>query len=272
MAETENVAANEAGKVLVYRQSLWTRVTHWLWATCLFFLLLSGLQIFNAHPTLYIGQQSGFGFDNSVLRMEAVDTPAGPRGQTTIFGRSFDTTGLFGLSGDGDDQQYRGMPQALTIPSDRDLATGRIIHFFFAWILVATLLVWFCAGLLNGHIRRDLIATREDLFNLPRDVADHVRLRFRHGRNYNVLQKLSYGFVLFVLLPLMVLTGLTMSPGVDAAVPWLTEIFGGRQTARTVHFLGMLLLVSFFVVHILMVFAAGPLNELRSIITGLVSN
>ena len=109
-------------------------------------------------------------------------------------------------------------------------------------------------------------------FNLPRDVADHVRLRFRHGRNYNVLQKLSYGFVLFVLLPLMVLTGLTMSPGVDAAVPWLTEIFGGRQTARTVHFLGMLLLVSFFVVHIFMVFAAGPINELRSIITGLVSN
>lgn len=253
---------------LVYRQNIWTRICHWAWAVCLFFLLLSGLQIFNAHPSLYIGQQSGFGFNNAVLTIEAVDGPAGPRGRTTILGHSFDTTGVFGISGAGEDQQYFGVPAALTIPSDRDLATGRIIHFFVAWMLIVTLVVWLSAGLLNGHIRRDLIATQSDIQNFPRDVAEHLRFRFHHGRSYNALQKLSYSFVLFVLLPLMVITGLTMSPGIDAALPWLTEIFGGRQSARTIHFLGMLLLVGFFCVHIVMVFAAGPFNELRSIVTG----
>jgi thiosulfate reductase cytochrome b subunit len=148
------------------------------------------------------------------------------------------------------------------------LATGRVVHFFFAWLLVATLLVWLCAGLLNGHIRRDLAPTTADLSNLPRDVTEHARFRFHHGRNYNVLQKLAYCAVFFALLPLMILTGLAMSPGMDAAWPWLIELFGGRQTARTVHFLTMALLVLFFVVHISMVLAAGPLNELRSMITG----
>jgi len=252
---------------LIRRQSIWTRVTHWTWAIWLFFLLLSGLQIFNAHPALYIGQESGFAYDNAVLRMDAVDRH-GPRGQTTIFGRSFDTTGLFGLSGPADHPRVRGFPAALTIPSYQDLATGRVIHFFFAWLLVATLLVWLCAGLISGHIRRDLVPTGRDLAHLPRDVAAHARLRFHHGRGYNVLQKLSYGAVLFVLLPLMVLTGLAMSPGMDAVWPWLLEVFGGRQTARSIHFLGMTLLVLFFIVHILMVLAAGPINELRSMISG----
>jgi thiosulfate reductase cytochrome b subunit len=172
------------------------------------------------------------------------------------------------MSGPADDPEYRGFPAALTIPSFRDLATGRVVHFFFAWLLVATWLVWLCASAVNGHLRRDLAPTRKDLANLPRDVADHARFRFHHGRSYNVLQKLSYGTVLFVLLPLIVLTGITMSPGMDAAWPWLLEVFGGRQTARTIHFAVMTLLVLFFVVHILMVLAAGPINELRSMITG----
>jgi thiosulfate reductase cytochrome b subunit len=253
---------------LIYRQSIWTRVTHWLWAICLFFLLVSGLQIFNAHPALYVGQQSGFAYDNAVLRIDAIDTPSGPRGRTTVFGRSFDTTGILGVSGPAEQPDVRGFPSFLTIPSFQDLATGRVVHFFFAWLLAATLLVWLCAGLLNGHIRRDLAPTPADLSNLPRDVAEHARFRFRHGRRYNVLQKLAYCAVLFVLLPLMVLTGLAMSPAMDAAWPWLIELFGGRQTARTIHFLTMTLLVLFFVVHVAMVLAAGPLNELRSIITG----
>jgi thiosulfate reductase cytochrome b subunit len=88
------------------------------------------------------------------------------------------------------------------------------------------------------------------------------------ARDYNVLQKLAYACVLFVLLPLMIATGLAMSPGANAMMPWLPEILGGRQTARTIHFIVMVLLVGFFVIHMLMILAAGPLNELRSIITG----
>jgi thiosulfate reductase cytochrome b subunit len=267
----ERVASEDvqaAGRPLVYRQFLSTRLTHWLWAICLFFLVLSGLQIFNARPDLYIGQQSGFGFNNAILSFDAADTENGPRGYTTLFGKRFDTTGIFGLSGSGDNVEARGFPAWATIPSYQDLATGRVIHFFFAWILVATLLVWLVSSLINGHLWRDLIPRRKDLRRLPADIADHLRFRFHHKREYNVLQKFSYGFVLIILLPLMVLTGLTMSPGVDASFPFLVELFGGRQTARTIHFLGMTLIVLFFLVHILMVLAAGPFNELRSIITG----
>jgi thiosulfate reductase cytochrome b subunit len=253
---------------LVYRQSIWTRLTHWVWAICLFFLLLSGLQIFNAHPNLYIGQQSGFEFDNAILKIGAVSTPEGPRGRTTIFGREFDTTGVLGMSGPEASPTFVGFPGAVTIPSFRDLATGRVVHFFFGWIFVAALFVWFLASFINGHLRRDILPKGADLAGLPRDALDHARLRLHHGRRYSPLQKLSYFTVFFVLFPLIILTGLTMSPGMDAAWPWLLDIFGGRQTARTIHFIVMVLLVLFFIVHIIMVLLAGPLNELRSMITG----
>ncbi|MDH6229503.1 thiosulfate reductase cytochrome b subunit [Mesorhizobium soli] len=253
---------------VIYRQSAWTRLTHWIWAIAIFFLLLSGLQIFNAHPALYIGQQSGFGFDNSVLRFSAEDTANGPKGYTTLFGHRFDTTGVLGLSGPATDREARGFPSWATIPSYQDLATGRVIHFFFAWVLSITLLLWLIASLVNGHIRRDLAPRGEDIRHLPRDIADHARLRFHHTGRYNTLQKFSYGIVLFILLPLMILTGLAMSPSMDTVIPFLTDVLGGRQTARTIHFTVMALLVLFFVVHIVMVLAAGPINELRSIITG----
>ena len=253
---------------LIYRQSVVTRLTHWTWALCFFFLLLSGLQIFNAHPTLYIGNESGFGYDNAVLSMRAVNTANGPEGRTKILGHEFNTTGFFGLSGPADDLDARGFPAELTIPSYRDLGTGRVIHFFFAWLLVVTLVVWLMASLFSGHLRRDLAPTRNDLKNLPRDVAEHARFQFHHGRSYNVLQKLAYCGVFFILFPLIIATGLAMSPGMDAGFPWLVEVFGGRQTARTIHFVAMFLLVLFAVTHVLMVVAAGPFNELRSMITG----
>lgn len=253
---------------LIYRQSIWTRITHWTWAVSLFFLLFSGLQIFNAHPSLYIGHESGFAYDNTIFSTYAIDTPAGPRGRTRVFGWEFDTTGLLGMSGPVDQPQFRGFPSSLTIPSYQDLATGRVIHFFFAWLFVTTLLVWLVASLITGHLRRDLLLTGKDLTSLPKDIADHARFRFHHGRSYNVLQKLAYCGVFFVLFPLIILTGLSMSPGMNAAWPWLLDLFGGRQTARTLHFLAMVLLVLFFIVHILMVLAAGPINELRSMITG----
>lgn len=258
----------KARGALVYRQTLWTRLTHWLWAVCLFFLLLTGLQIFNAHPALYIGDQSGFQFANHILAITAEDSDTGPRGMTEILGARFDTTGVLGLSEGAGQPDARAFPAWATIPSHQDLATGRVIHFFFAWLLAGTMLVWLTAGLINGHLQRDLVPGLADLKRLPRDIAEHARLRSRHGRNYNTLQKLTYAVVLFVMLPLMILSGLAMSPSVDALIPWLPELLGGRQTARTIHFMVMLLIVGFFVVHMLMIIAAGPIHELRSIVTG----
>ncbi|MGV3635146.1 MAG: cytochrome b/b6 domain-containing protein [Pseudorhodoplanes sp.] len=216
---------------LIRRQKLATRVTHWIWAVSLFFLLPTGLQIFNAHPILYLGDQSGFTFDNAVLRL-----------------------GEF--------------PGWATIPSTRDLATGRVIHFFFAWVFVLNVLVFFAMSWGNRHLRKDLIPNAKDARNVVQDVRDHVALRLVHGVRYSPLQKLAYAGVLFVLFPLMIATGLCMSPGMNAVLPWLPEIFGGRQTARTIHFAAAVLLAVFFVVHMVMIVLAGPLNELRSIVTG----
>ncbi len=216
---------------LIIRQKRATRITHWIWAICLFFLLLSGLQIFNAHPALYLGRESGFQYENAIFEID-------------------------------------GFPGWLTLPSTQDLATGRVIHFFFAWIFVFTLVVWLIASLRNRHLRKDLLPTRKDAANFGKDVRAHLKLDLVHAVRYSPLQKLAYGAVLFVLFPVIILTGLCMSPGMNALLPWLPELFGGRQTARTIHFVVMVLLVGFFVVHMTMIILAGPLNELRSIITG----
>jgi thiosulfate reductase cytochrome b subunit len=165
----------------VYRQRLITRITHWVWAVSLFFLLLTGLQIFNAFPSLHIGRESGFDYDTAILAIGAVEVAGELRGVTRILGAEFDTTGVLGVSG-GD---VRAFPAALTIPSTQSLATGRVIHFFFAWVLVVTLAVWLVASALNGHLRQ-LIPTSADLKALPRDIADHARLRFHRGADYNV--------------------------------------------------------------------------------------
>ena len=269
-ASMESPQAGPAERPLVYKQFFATRLTHWVWAACLFFLLLSGLQIFNAHPALYIGDQSGFAFDNAVLRIGAERTEdARNIGYIQLFGAKFETTGWFGFyRGDNGMMQQRAFPPWATIPSYYDLASGRIVHFFFAWIFAITLLAWLVASIVNGHLRRDILPRWRDICALPRDIAAHARLRFHHSRDYNTVQKLTYAAVLLVLMPLMIATGLAMSPGFNAAAPWLADILGGRQTARTIHFAVMLLLVGFFVVHIVMVLAAGPINELRSIVTG----
>jgi thiosulfate reductase cytochrome b subunit len=260
--------AAETDSKLIYRQNGITRLTHWVWAVAMFFLLLSGLQIFNARPNLYIGQQSGFGFDNSILDIYAANTPNGAAGQTKLFGHVFDTTGVLGMSGDPQQPNFVGFPDWATIPSYRDLATGRVVHFFFAWILVGTLAIWLIHALTTGHLWRDIILKPRDIVGLPKDIIDHIRLRFSHGKSYTPLQKVAYFGVFVIAFPLIILTGLTMSPGMDAAWPWLLELFGGRQTARTIHFITMVAFVLFFVVHIIMVVLANPINELRSMITG----
>ena len=249
---------------LVYRQTLATRLTHWIWAVSLFFLLLSGLQIFNAHPVLYVGDQSGFAFNNTVLEIGAQENGGKQTGFVELFGKRFETTGVLGYSGGSE----RAFPRWATLPSRQDLATGRVIHLFFAWVLVAALLAWLAGAAISGHLKRDILPTLADLRALPNDLKAHLRLSFQHGKNYNVLQKLAYFSVLFVALPMMIATGLAMSPGFNAVAPFMVDLLGGRQTARTLHFVFMAALVGFFVVHIAMILAAGPLNELRSIITG----
>jgi thiosulfate reductase cytochrome b subunit len=253
----------------VYRHSLLVRVTHWINVLCLALLLMSGLQIFNAHSALYWGQASDF--RQPILAIMARDKDGSQSGMTAVFGHTFDTTGVLGLSGPPGDRQERAFPAWITLPGYQDLATGRRWHFFFAWILVINGMVYLGSGLLRGHVWRDLLPSREQVHHIGRSIVEHLCLRFPKGeeaKHYNVLQKLSYLAVVFAVLPLLIVAGLTMSPGIDAAVPWLTGIFGGRQAARTVHFMAAFTLVAFVAVHVLMVLISGLWNNMRSMITG----
>jgi thiosulfate reductase cytochrome b subunit len=259
---------------LVDRHTRATRLTHWINLLCVAVLLMSGLQIFNAHPALYWGQ-SGFDPDRAAFEIGADSSGGGPpAGFARIGSSTFKTTGILGVSRNGSGEAVqRGLPRWVTLPSWRDLALGRRWHFFFAWAFVANLLAYLVAAIASGHFWRDLLPSGEQL--RPRalltDLANHLRLKFPRGeaaRHYNPLQKLTYLGVIFVLLPLMILTGLAMSPGMDAILPWLVDLFGGRQSARTIHFIAAGLIVLFVFVHVAMVLLAGPLNELRAMITG----
>ena len=140
-------------------------------------------------------------------------------------------------------------------------------------MLVIGGLAYWLLSFLNRHIQRDLAPRRAELSprHIWHDIKNHARLHFPTGEaatRYNILQKLSYLAVLFGMLPLLVLSGLGMSPGVDAAWPWIVDLFGGRQSARSIHFIFAALIALFILVHLLMVVLAGPFNEVRSMITG----
>jgi thiosulfate reductase cytochrome b subunit len=261
-----------ANRTLIRRHSLTVRLSHWLNVLCMTVLLFSGLQIFNAHPSLYWGQ---YGADNdpSFIAMEAVGDGDAVKGVTRIGSLSFDTTGVLGVSTVDGEPTARGFPAWATLPSYQDLANGRRWHFFFAWLFVINGLIYVAYGFLARHFRRDLLPTTDELTpsHLAHEIADHARLRFPKGeqaRRYNALQKLTYLLVIFLLLPLMIATGLTMSPGFDAFAPWLLDLFGGRQSARTLHFITASSLVAFVVVHVAMVLVSGVFNNMRSMITG----
>jgi thiosulfate reductase cytochrome b subunit len=261
-------------KVLFYRHSAAVRITHWLNVLCLSFLLMSGLQIFNAHPHLYWGQYGADALpDPSFISIGAVEDGDTIKGVTRIGSLSLNTTGVLGASTEDGELSPRAFPAWITIPSYQDLATGRRWHFFFAWFFVINGLVYLLYGLIGRHFRRDIVPTKDQLTpgHLAQEIADHARLRFPKGekaRHYNSLQKLTYMAIIFIILPLMVLTGLTMSPGFNAIFPWLLDVFGGRQSARTLHFIAASLIVIFVIVHIVMVLVSGVWNNLRSMITG----
>jgi len=257
---------------LVPRHSVLVRLTHWINVFCFSLLLMTGAQIFNAHPRLYWGQY-GADNDHAWLSVDSLQSGGHWRGTVRLGALTLESTGLLGASAENGAVVPRGFPAWLTVPSYQDLAAGRRWHFFFAWLFAINGAVYLVGALVTRHLRRDLLPTRAELApsHVAQEIVDHARLRFPTGeaaRRYNVLQKLTYLVVAVVLLPLMVLTGLTMSPGLDALSPVLLDLFGGRPPARSLHFICASLLVAFVVVHLVMVLVSGVWNNLRSMITG----
>jgi thiosulfate reductase cytochrome b subunit len=261
-----------SGKELIYRHTLSVRIGHWVNALCILLLVMSGLQIFNAHAMLHWGI-SGDENDPAIFSIYAEDRLEGPPiGYTQIGPITINTSGVLGVFMDTDGMlSERAFPWWATIPSYQNLAEGRRWHFFFVWLFVLNGLAYLIYGFAGRHFQRDLAPSGGDIRTIGRSILDH--LKFKHARGeaakrYNVLQKLTYVVLIFVLLPLMLITGLSMSPGIDSAAPWLPDLFGGRQSARTIHFVGMSLIVLFVLVHLIEVIISGPINEMRSMITG----
>ena len=254
---------------MVKRHRLSTRIWHWLNVVTVFIMLMSGLTIFNAHPRLYWGS---YGANHDLPWLQIKEE--GGHGYLQIGTVQITTTGILGVSHNDDGTvSTNAFPHWATIPGFYSLAIGRLWHFFFAWIFVVPMLLYWIWSFANRHIQHDLAPKSQELKppHIWQNIKDHARLRFPTGAaalKYNILQKLSYLFVLFLLLPTTVLTGLTMSPSMDAAWPWLLDVFGGRQSARSIHFICAFLMVTFVVVHLAMVVLAGPINEIRSMITG----
>lgn len=215
------------------RHSLATRLWHWVNALALAVLFMSGLNISNAHPRLYWGE---WGFEKEAAWLIL------PR-----------------------------FPGWMTIPGHYDLAAARDWHIVFALVFAFSLLAFMLASLASGHFRRDLATAWREWHPAAiwADIRAHLRLDFdAHGAKFNFLQKAAYGAVIFVALPLMIFTGIVMSPGGEALLPFLTDVFGGRQSARSLHFLTAWGLFGFFLLHIGLVLLSGPLGQIRDMITG----
>ncbi|HEX5092125.1 MAG TPA: cytochrome b/b6 domain-containing protein [Burkholderiales bacterium] len=255
----------------LYLRHAWpVRVTHWVNALALAVLFMSGLNIFSAHPALYWGKSSYTG-RGPALQVTAREDGGEVVGVTRVFGREFVTTGVLGASAGPGGTVERTFPSWLTLPGERWLAMARRWHFSFAWLFVLNGLAYLAYAFASRHVARDLLPSAADWRGIGRSVLDHLRLRHPVGeaaRRYNVLQKLTYLGVIFGLLPLVVLTGFAMSPSLDALVPGWVDLLGGRQSARTLHFLAAWLLVAFVLVHVVEMILAGPWNHLRSMVTG----
>ena len=220
------------GRLLIWRHPGVVRLTHWINVAAIAVLLTSGANILAAHPHLYWGLKSTF---------------ADPW-----------------LS-------FPAIPEWVMLPPWRDLAQGRRWHFFFAWVFVVNGLIYLTYSVISGRLRQTLEPTRRELAGFGGSVIEHARLHFPRGeaaRRYNVIQKLTYLIVLLILLPLMVVTGLAMSPGMNAGFPGMLELLGGRQSARTLHFLAAAGIVGFTVVHVVLVILAGFVANMRGMITG----
>lgn len=253
-------------RVLVYRHRLATRVTHWLNAIAILVLLMTGANILMAHPRLYWGAR-GSTHDAAWAEVRA-DGPT-QRGLTRIGGWTWDTTGVLGWSGG----EGRTFPAWATMPGDRNLALARNWHFAAAWLLILNGLAYWLFGLISRHVPRNLVPTRADIRPraIWRDFVEHLKLNYPKGEDslhYHPMQKLAYFAVIAVLVPGVIATGLCMSPGASAVAPWIVDLLGGRQSARSLHFLFASAILGFLIVHVVQVILAGVWNEIRSMVTG----
>ena len=215
------------------RHALTTRIWHWISAVLVVILFMSGLTISNAHPWLYWGE-AGFMPQEAWLAV--------PR-----------------------------FPDWMTIPGYYSLAVARDWHNLAVWPFALMLLFIWVAMLANRHFKRDIATTAEEWQprNIRRDIAAHLRLDFDHGTGkYNFFQKLAYGLVFGVFLPMMIFTGIAISPGLGPTFGWLIDLLGGRQSASSLHFIFAFALFGFFVVHVVMVMLAGPERQVSDMITG----
>ena len=215
------------------------RVSHWVVAVCFFALLLSGVEILISHPRFYWGEQG------TVLTQPLFTLPIPASRAAVPTGYDF------------------------VLPDQN--GWSRSMHFQFAWILVFAGLAYVVFGLVRGHFHQTLLPTRNDLAwkQLSKIMANHVRLRVTGSDDsYNTLQRVSYLAVIFVLFPMLIWTGLAMSPAITSVAPPIVEVFGGRQSARTIHFIVSALLTVFLLAHVLMVSLAGFRSRTIAMITG----
>lgn len=252
---------------LVYRHNRITRLTHWINALALMILLMSGLMIFNAHPNLYWGHTSEP--DKAWLSIGAQEQGADMRGYIEIHGWRIDTTGFLGVRQTAQGPSARAFPSWATVPGYYSLAGARRWHFFFGWLFFLAGLVYVIHNLAVGHLKKFLF-TPADAARAPAMIAYYLKLRETSPQEgeYNPLQKLAYTSVFLLLAPVILLSGTAMSPQLNVAFNWLPAIFGGRQSARTIHFLVAFGILFFAFGHVFMVITQGFFNNMRSMITG----
>ena len=244
---------------------------HWVNVICFFVLLMSGLNIFNSNSSLFWGKSSYNG-TTPLLQIKGKITDQGAMvGTTTVLGHSFNTTGVLGASIINGNPTVRAFPSWITIPDRKWLAMARIWHFFFAWVFVFNGLLYIIYSIKSRHLARDLAPTPNDWRTIGQSIKDHIRFKHPTGeaaKHYNVLQKLAYLVVIFCLLPMVVLMGLAMSPMTNTVITGWVDFFGGRQSARTLHFIVAWALVGFVLIHVFEVIITGLWNNVRSMITG----
>jgi len=249
-------------KRITNRHPLAVRLTHWVVALSLFVLTMSGMQIFNAHPALYTSDASNFNAPFLAIDGGA-DADGNPQGWVQIGRLRIPTTHVLGWGDNGQGgETVRAFPGWLTIPSYQDLANGRRWHILFAWIFGLCAIVY-------ARWAVKLIPTRADFKALPHALRTHLKpWKIPPSAEPNPMQKIAYFVVVWFVAPLAIVSGLALAPSVDAWVPWLPAILGGRQFARVWHFGAMIALIGFFGGHILMVVLTGFINNMRSMITG----